>query len=357
VGAGAQNQPISGPDEFEPDNTPDDATWRGLVEQGDGSTARRHNFHRKDDVDWFAFYAAKDMYVIVRTFETFPLADTLVNVYRLRRGDENPGQPPAGCSDLFVDGPDGDELIAVACNDDAGGTIPQIRSRVNFVVPFSGLYYVEVKLSPKAEALGKQDTNLDEDTTYSVQAVNDPNQGAGLLFNAYFATLIDESEQPIEDGEVFVTPIGFDIDDNTDGIYAIPGLPDGTYTVTASAPNFDSAQRVIQLSGGETVNDAYKLNAIAVPHSADYDGDPGVISLPEVLRVIQFYNAGALHCDGGTEDGFAPGDGSTGCNEHSSDYSPHNWEISLAELLRLIQLFNAGGIVACDESEDGYCVK
>lgn len=92
-------------------------------------------------------------------------------------------------------------------------------------------------------------------------------------------------------------------------------------------------------------------------HSADRDGN-GCINLSELLRVIQFYNAGGLHCDAATEDGYAPGDGATACSPHSSDYNPQDWRISLSELLRLVQIYNGGGYTSCaGRSEDGFCLS
>jgi len=92
------------------------------------------------------------------------------------------------------------------------------------------------------------------------------------------------------------------------------------------------------------------------PHTADQD-DNNVISLSELLRVIQFYNSSGLHCQAGTEDGYAPGPGDQTCAPHDSDYNPQDWLIDLSELLRLIQFFNSGGYHACpgEETEDGYC--
>lgn len=91
-------------------------------------------------------------------------------------------------------------------------------------------------------------------------------------------------------------------------------------------------------------------------HSADANGD-FAISLSELLRVIQFYNLDALHCDNASEDGYAPGIGDTSCPPHSADYSPQDWEISLSELLRIIQFYNSEGrsFHACEEGEDGFC--
>ena len=90
-------------------------------------------------------------------------------------------------------------------------------------------------------------------------------------------------------------------------------------------------------------------------HSADTDQD-NVISLSELLRIIQLYNSDALHCDAAGEDGYAPGEGDQGCESHASDYAPVDWSISLSELLRAIQLYNSDGYVVDPEGEDGFDV-
>lgn len=87
----------------------------------------------------------------------------------------------------------------------------------------------------------------------------------------------------------------------------------------------------------------------------------GVLDLSELLRVIQFYNSGALQCDAlaASEDGYLPGSGNNDlCAPYSADYNPQDWVISLSELLRCIQFYNAGGYTYCPASgtEDGYCV-
>ncbi|MCX8064375.1 MAG: hypothetical protein N3G21_04305 [Candidatus Hydrogenedentes bacterium] len=97
-----------------------------------------------------------------------------------------------------------------------------------------------------------------------------------------------------------------------------------------------------------------EINPLEI-HTADINADK-IISLTELLRVIQFFNVGKIHCFQGTEDGYAPGDGEDkSCRPHSSDYSPNNWSISLYELLRLIQFFNSGGYHFCGDSEDTFC--
>jgi len=98
-------------------------------------------------------------------------------------------------------------------------------------------------------------------------------------------------------------------------------------------------------------------------HTADQDHD-NLIVLTELLRVIQFYNSGAFHCaddPSSTEDGYAPGAGANyDCCPHASDYAPAgpDWTIQLTELLRVIQFYNAGGYHYCPDeaTEDGFCV-
>ena len=99
-------------------------------------------------------------------------------------------------------------------------------------------------------------------------------------------------------------------------------------------------------------------------HSADRNGN-GRADLNEILRVIQLFNAGGYRCasnPGASEDGYQPGlfNGAldTRCLAHASDYVPFGGDglISLSELLRLIQLFNVGQYSYCPEqSEDAFC--
>lgn len=93
-----------------------------------------------------------------------------------------------------------------------------------------------------------------------------------------------------------------------------------------------------------------------VRHSADQDGDE-IIALEELLRVIQLYNSGSLHCaETPTEDGYAAGPGLCGCEPHASDYAPADWRIDFSELLRCIQFYNSENChVSLDEpTEDGF---
>lgn len=156
---------------------------------------------------------------------------------------------------------------------------------------------------------------------------------------------------------------------NTQAVYSDPDIGNyhrlllpGTYTVTALAHGY-----VPQVRENVPVGDgmATRLNFALVPeaetegefapHTADRNGD-GIIGLSEVLRVIQFFNIGAFHCDASTEDGYAlaPGDTTT-CPPHDADYNPRDWSLNLSETLRAVQFFNSGGYRRCVEGEDGFC--
>ena len=96
-------------------------------------------------------------------------------------------------------------------------------------------------------------------------------------------------------------------------------------------------------------------------HTADINANLK-FELSEILRLIQFYNTGAIACAspvGSTEDGYTPEGGNFDCTPHPSDYAPQDWVIGLTELLRAIQIFNIGAYIECgpgdDPSEDGYC--
>ncbi len=95
-------------------------------------------------------------------------------------------------------------------------------------------------------------------------------------------------------------------------------------------------------------------------HTADISGD-NVLSLSELLRLIQFYNSSGFQCADpptSTEDGYVPGPGpAQACAAHASDYNPQDWLLSLSELLRAIQFYNSGGYRVCvgEGTEDGFC--
>ncbi|MFP4501327.1 MAG: hypothetical protein ACLFTT_10045, partial [Candidatus Hydrogenedentota bacterium] len=97
-------------------------------------------------------------------------------------------------------------------------------------------------------------------------------------------------------------------------------------------------------------------------HSADFDGD-NAINLTELLRIVQFFNAGGFACaddPGATEDSYTPGPGTNHlCMPHDGDYLPAgpDWRFELTELLRIVQFFNSQSYSYCpgENTEDGFC--
>lgn len=123
---------------------------------------------------------------------------------------------------------------------------------------------------------------------------------------------------------------------------AIAGLSSG-----AGAPTYFSSIKISQF------NDCSDIVHEGSCHSADTNQD-WKISLPELLRIIQFYNSSGYSCGVSTEDGYQPGEGSTDCAPHDSDYMAQDWRISLNELLRTIQFYNATGYRPDADTEDGF---
>lgn len=136
------------------------------------------------------------------------------------------------------------------------------------------------------------------------------------------------------------------LDDNRDGRLSIAELG-GIEGLDLNQDGMTSVAELRKASGDQA----------GPVHAADYNAD-NVISLSELLRCVQLFNLGSLHCNAsqlGQEDGYAPGAGDIDCVPHSIDYAPMDWSISLAELIRLIQL-SSDGYHACESGEDGYCV-
>jgi V8-like Glu-specific endopeptidase len=146
---------------------------------------------------------------------------------------------------------------------------------------------------------------------------------------------------------------------------AITGVVEGVLVRGARDYNvvgtcFES-NRIADTASGEDVSKSTSFAefipeiTVEGPHTADIDSN-GIISLSEVLRVIQLFNAGEYHCDAvKSEDGYLPGAGDATCGPHNSDFVEPFFDIELSELLRLIQFYASGGYTSCPEGEDGFC--
>lgn len=134
--------------------------------------------------------------------------------------------------------------------------------------------------------------------------------------------------------------------------------------------NFENEDAVLMLTESGLWNDTSAATVLPsiierdssprFTHAADLDRNLNV-DLSELLRMVQLFTNGALHCadtPGETEDGYVPGDGiNLTCAPHTADYLPQDWQISLTELLRVIQFYNANAYALCDTGEDGFCTE
>ena len=149
-----------------------------------------------------------------------------------------------------------------------------------------------------------------------------------------------------------------------------PPLPEFSFTyrldVAASSVGTKafSGQAIMQVDQepeeSPVVGSSVVRSGSGTPHDADSD-DSFVVGLTELLRVIQFFAIGSYSCPanpGFSEDGFFAGDiGDQLCDPHDSDFDGSaDYVISLSELLRIVQLYNAGTYYECvGEGEDDFC--
>jgi hypothetical protein len=168
--------------------------------------------------------------------------------------------------------------------------------------------------------------------------------------------------QPIFNASVQMGPgAGPAVTKNVDGVYPFALVPEGFYTISATAPGFKSNNTVLTVnSTAHNVQlllqpDGTAANHRPVNHHGDTNRD-GIIGFSELIRGIQLYNASSIRCMAGTEDGYAPGRGDTStCIPYVGDYAPTDWNLSLSELLRIIQMYRLQSYQRCPNGEDGYC--
>jgi len=119
-----------------------------------------------------------------------------------------------------------------------------------------------------------------------------------------------------------------------DGTWTISlGVLPGAHTLTAT---------VTDAAGNTGAGQSFRF---ASTHAGDSDGD-WRIGLPELLRMVELFNTtegsirtGAYHSDNAAADGFAPGAGPLPYY-HTAD-TDRDGRLSLPELLRTIELYNA----------------
>lgn len=126
--------------------------------------------------------------------------------------------------------------------------------------------------------------------------------------------------------------------------------------VVSTADNINTSLRLVGTESSRTLLRGCKVNKCFGVHTADRDND-NVISLSELLRLVQLFNAGGFGCDVKAEDLYSPDSTATNCDAHALDYSTQNFRFDFSELLRGVQLFNFGRYNYCANgtTPDPYC--
>jgi hypothetical protein len=159
-------------------------------------------------------------------------------------------------------------------------------------------------------------------------------------------------------------PLSVDFMDDFD---AIDGNGDGLITIGEARAFYEGIsdtsfyEKDYDADGLITVAELHQQTSGPTLNVADRDGNR-VISLSELLRVVQLYNVSEYSCaanPGDTEDGYRLGAvGSRTCKRHAGDYTEPAWRLTLSELLRVIQVFASGAYTACQNGagDDGFCL-
>ncbi len=169
-------------------------------------------------------------------------------------------------------------------------------------------------------------------------------------------TLLGDDPVTVQLGQAY-SDAGASAYDGYDGDISAQIVVTGLPLDTSVAGEFTIRYNVADSSGNTAGEQTRTVVVTGGFHSADTD-QSGAIELSELLRVIQFFNMSAYHCQPGTEDGYDPGTGDQSCAPHDSDYLPLDWNVTLSELLRAVQIFSFQNYYACPDggTEDGYCL-
>jgi len=196
----------------------------------------------------------------------------------------------------------------------------------------------------------------------------DSAKGVGIAATLVATVTDDATSNPLSGVQVTLVPAATSAlpPSGVPGVYTASALPLGRYTVRARKTGY--ADQALLLNVGEGINEVeFRLGGTPsgggssppTLHTGDWNGNRK-LDLTEVLRVIQLYNSTSFSCGSG-EDGYQIGPaGGTQCQPHGADYQggAPDWRIRLTELLRVIQFLNAGGYYRCVSSpEDGYCAS
>jgi len=234
---------ISQPDPYEDDDTPATASFARV--QGSDHTPAGHqqfrNIMPQGDVDWVRFYVEDADEVVVRAFATV-----------------GPG-------------------TTVAIYDEMGQTLlagPDNSGFVDLDNPPDGYYLARISLAP-SQALDQHLYDLD------ITSIPIPRLTQGTLAG----TVVSNTKQtPVANANVTVSgPVSVSAATQSDGTYIVPVLPQGSYTVSASAPGFATGQQQANIGASVTaVNIA--LQPSDLPTDLNGDNDVNAVDVQLVIN-------------------------------------------------------------------------
>jgi len=175
---------------------------------------------------------------------------------------------------------------------------------------------------------------------------------SGVFAAAKFIGPVDSNLQPAQDSPAVNAGrnLGLEVDFSGVPVPSGGGVDIGAYEFTPVVlPEGEVPEGELPEGEGEVAEG----EILPQFHHADTNAD-NVFQLSELLRVLQLFRFDAMHCEAGTEDGYAPGAGPQNCPTYHADFDPQNWTLELTELLRVIQLYNAGGYLPSAASPDGF---
>lgn len=229
------------PDAYEPDDTPESASWIGI-----GGPAQHHNFSRNADEDWALLYALEDDLILAETRRLGPAAVTRIELYRL-------GDVPEFLASAEFNHPDEENA-----------------ARLQWIADSEGFYLVRVVNLPP-EAYGA-------DTFYELSVRSD----MGMSIPGSIAINVVDGDQASLAG-VTLTLSGFgSLSAITDslGETLFPTLPSGRwYTILASKAGYEGASQSVYVNSGETATARFTLQGLAVeegepPVEGEAEGEP-----------------------------------------------------------------------------------
>jgi hypothetical protein len=112
-------------------------------------------------------------------------------------------------------------------------------------------------------------------------------QGNGLLAASIFCTVVDNTGQtPILNASVRLLPSGYNpVTNNDKGVYAYPAIPEGSYTLQITAPDYQTASRAVNVSGGVIATVTVPLSAGEKPPQCACSGNDKALPAPGDLFI------------------------------------------------------------------------